>query len=672
MTIPVLTAILGAVAVAALLGAFAHLPPVVSFFICAPSVILFPGIVICALLLPNKTEDYTFPEQLGISFVCGLAPLTVLCFVGIVFKLTIGSLASAYAVFCTALLVLTIAYRAARGRGTAGLCGRSANKVTTIVLLAAAVALALATLWSPRDMDDWFYLAYISDYVEGQHINAADALMGPDFPSPPRVWLGAWWVAEALLSSISGAHPVACHQVYVPLMIFPFAILGVFAFARRVFDSKGAACLACFLQVLFYLSSAYPSDTAGWALFARTAQDKSFAFLVPVAFAASFGLAIIRRSGESKPAPPWRLYALYSLTIITAGLVHPMGLVWSAIILIPLACVEFVLKRRQMAAVLLILLILPFLVCGLMLRPGAGAVSLLEEMEPAGAGGDGEASPLFSPYFPGGPARIHAGDRILHLDEDTYIAHPLLITRYPLAMLGLVLTLACLRWWRGSRAARFLVVLTASVLLLAYVPGIAGLTAGLISRKMLYRLTWLLPCGFAIAFFLTSLGLRLRSGYVIALGLLLLLCRGNPANYFSLMAQTHRSNRPDPDLVQAAHALASEPAPRGVVLSTANTGLMMAAYVSEAYPAFVSPAYSSVYRSARVRTPEEIRKVIALGTIDRDFRDLLREIKCRYVLIRMTRSLARSLESRPAEFRRVYANKVYGLWEVPPPEAARN
>jgi len=656
--------VLGLLTVSAMLGAFAHLPPAAAFFLSVVPVVLFPGTVIYSALRPRGEDGDTFAESLTVAFVCGLGLLLLLGFAGIVFRLRLNTLAISLTVIFAALLLLLISRQVFAGKEPVYADGFGGNRAAVIILVALAILLAAATLWSPRDMDDWFYLAYISDYVEGQPINGTDALMGPEWSSPPRVWFGAWWVTEALFSHISGVHPVDCHQIYLPLFIFPFAVLGVFMLARQVFGSVKVAYLACFLQVLFYLSSACPSDSAGWALFSRTAQDKSLAFLVPTVVASSLGLRFLRRSHIRPEGPGLGLYALYFITAVAAGLVHPMGLVWCAVVLIPFALVELLRDRRRRPATALALLLVPLLLCGLMLQPGAEATSLLEDIAPGPHEGKGLATVL-APHVPGGQVRPVAGDRILSLGENTYIAHPLLVTRYPLAMAGLVLTFAMLVWWRRSRTARFLIVLTAGVLVLAYVPGIASFTAGIITRKMLYRLTWLLPWGFTIAFFLSRLGRGLRWGWVVALVIVLALCRGNPQNYFSLMATTREGARPSPEFVEAALALNAEPAPRGVVLAATSTGIMIPAYASEAYPAFVSPAYSTIFRSERIRTPRDMRKLLAEGFASEEFAGILEGLGCRYVFVRVSTTAGMGLKAREAEYRPVFSNSEYGIWEVP-------
>jgi hypothetical protein len=657
------TVALGLLAISATLGAFAGLPPAAAFFLSVVPVALFPGAVLYSALRPEGEDGATFAEGLTVAFVCGLALLLLLGFAGIVFRLRLNTLAVALTVIFAALVALLILRQILAGRDPVYPGGFSGNRAAVIILVALAVLLAAATLWSPRDMDDWFYLAYISDYVEGQPINSTDALMGPEWSSPPRVWFGAWWVAEALFSHMSGVHPVDCHQVYLPLLIFPFAVLGVFALARQIFGSVKVAYLACFLQVLFYLSSACPSDSAGWALFARTAQDKSLAFLIPTVVASALGLKFLRRSYTRPEGPGRRLYALYFISAVAAGLVHPMGLVWCAVVLLPFALVELLRDRRRRPATALALLLVPLVLCGLMLQPGAGATSLLEDIAPGPHEGRGLAT-VIAPHVPGGQTRPVAGDRILGLGAGIYIAHPLLVTRYPMAVAGLVLTFFMLPWWRESRTARLLMVLTGSVLVLAYVPGIAGFAAGIMTRKMLYRLTWLLPWGFTIAFFLSRLGRRMIWGWVIAIVVMLALCRGNPQNYFSLMAAMREGARPSPEFVEAALALNSEPAPRGIVLAPTNTGMMIPAYVSAAYPAFVSPAYSTIYRSERARTPRDMRKILGEGFAGEDFAGILDDLGCRYIFVRVTSSMATGLRTREAEYRPVFSNSEYGIWKV--------
>jgi len=422
------------------------------------------------------------------------------------------------AVVYACLLVLVVVRPSGASTG-AGVGRLSAGKIGVIVLLAGAIALSATTVTGPRDSDDWYYLAYIGNYVRGEAVNSTDPLLGPQWPAPARAWYGSWWVGEAMICRASGLDPISCHQIYLPLVMFPFAIFACFTLARQIFRSEGAAYLACFLQVLFYLSSVYPSDSAGWALFVRIVQDKSLASRAT--------------------------YFLYSLGVLTAGLVHPMGVVWCAVAVIPFAAVQVVFDRRRERTTLALfgLLLIPLLVTALVLTPGREAASLLEQPVLAAREGKGSEA-LFEPYLPGGRETFKSGDRVLAVGKSLWMGHPVLVTRYPLALLGLLLTIPMALWIRKSITSRYLLVLTLAVLLFAFTPGLAQITSAIVTRKMLYRLSWLFPWGFTIAFLLTRKRPGFRWGWVIAILLALALCKGNPANYTGILRRSALVGRP--------------------------------------------------------------------------------------------------------------------------------
>jgi hypothetical protein len=239
-----------------------------------------------------------------------------------------------------------------------------------------------------------------------------------------------------------------------------------------------------------------------------------------------------------------------------------------------------------------------------------------------------------------------------------------LIFRYPMAVLGLILVFPVCRWLGTSRAARFLIVVTGAVLILGFTPGVTRLTAALITEKMLYRLSWLFPWGFIIAFFLSRIGLRLRWAWIIALVLMLGLCKGNPANYLSLLKGSKQTGRASPELVDAFQALSEQPAPRGVILASANIGVMIPAFVSEAYPAFVSPAYSTGFRSEAVKTNKDMRNLLQRGVLDAEVMETIHELGSRYILIEASRPLANALRHGEDGFEMVYRNRTYSIWKI--------
>jgi hypothetical protein len=253
---------------------------------------------------------------------------------------------------------------------------------------------------------------------------------------------------------------------------------------------------------------------------------------------------------------------------------------------------------------------------------------------------------------------------VLALSENMHIGHPLLVTRYPLAMLGLVLSFALLRYVRQSGAARYLAVLTFSVLILTFVPGVANLTSAAITRKMLYRLTWILPWGLTTAFVLSRVSSRIRWAWLLAAVIALAACRGNPANYFAPLSATRDTARTSPELEEVLHALAAEPAPQGVVFASRRTNLRI--------PGFVGDAYPVTFRYEGARTAEEIRDLFQYGALEGPVRQELEALGARYVIAEKSRSLGRGFE-RGAEWAHpIYGDKDYGLWRIDlPPQSGR-
>jgi hypothetical protein len=515
-----------------------------------------------------------------------------------------------------------------------------------------------------RDNDDWFYLAYIADYLEDLPINSHDALLGPEWTAPVRAWYGSWWVTEALLAKVAGVNPVRCHQVYLRFLLLPMAVVAVFTLARRIFETRKAAFLACFLQMVFYLSSAYPTDSAGWGLLTRIEQDKSLAFFVPVLAASAFGIGILDpriRAGRADRIPTCLFYVL---ALVAAALIHPLGLVWCGIGLLPVAATETVRRRDRASWRNLLMILIPLLVLAAILSGASQeAAGVLEERGSGGGRMAREERPVWDVYLPGESLDFSSGDRMYEVPGDGVIAHPLLVTRFPLALLGLALTFVVARWVRIDFASRYLVVLTASVVFLAFVPGVAAVTARLIHERMLYRLVWLFPWGFAIAMVLTKLRLRLRWAWLIALLLSLALARGIPQNYFRALRGRGLQGRISPELEEVYDALRAEPSPRGIVLASPVPSLMLPAAVEAAYPAYVNPAYTTGGEGERIRSARDLTELLSNGWLD-EVLPVIDDLGCGYVLIERTRPLANTLRRSHPRFRKVFENKTYVLYDV--------
>ncbi len=653
--------IVGLMAVAALTGRLGPTVPSLLRALLSLALILVPGAALTLLIRPGAEERHPL-EGLAVGAAVGLALLSMLGFVGI---LTALSLTALIHIMMGVHLVLAAALTIMLFRSEARLGPREYRKAAVIILVCAAVMLAFTTLLTPRDTDDWFYLAHIRDYVNDIPINSESAFFDNGQPASPRAWYGGWWVAEAMLSRASGVDPVRFHQVYLPILLLPLAVFALFTFARRIFGSEKIAYLACFLQVVFYVSSAYPSDSAGWAFLCRTAQDKTVACLIMVPAVTALALRLWKRVStwewREESRWSWRLWILYAFCLTGSTLVHPMAAVWSGVAIVPFIAIETMRNRKRRTALGFALVLIPFVVSGLILIEGRVAtVSTLEGRE-AGPHEGGGVSSYFDPHFPGSGGRFSAGDRVIALSERMHVGHPLLITRYPLAILGLILTFLLLKYVRQSNAARYLAVLTFTVLALTFVPGLANLTSAVITRKMLYRLTWILPWGLTTAFILKRIARRTIPAWVIAVLLALAVCRGNPANYFASLSATRDSGRTRPELEDVLGALAMEPSPQGVVLGSGQTNLRI--------PGFVGDAYPVTFRTEGQRSHAEIRDLFQTGPLEGLVREEIEALGVRYVIAEKSMSLGRGFMAGTAWTRPIHSNDAYGLWKIEFPDS---
>ncbi len=654
----------GIIALTGILGGLEALPDEIAFIAGAISIILFPGMALHHLIA-RPGREWSLPELVTIWSVGGLASLSVISFAGILLRLRLSSVLWIAGFFYLALIVVVLVDAARTHRGeTRGGRGRSLRpELLGLILVGLAVALAFTTLYTARDNDDWFYLSYITDYLADQPINSQDAMLGPGWPAPARAWYGSWWVTEAMLSKATGVPPVRCHQTYLRLLLLPLAVLALFTLARRIFKTDRAAYLACFLHGVFYLSSAYPTDSAGWGLISRIAQDKSLAFFVPTMAAVALGLRVLSHSGREHTGGRSYGYFVYILAVVAASLIHPLGLVWCAIGLVPIAFVELLGRRDRVALKHFVLLLVPLIVFGAVLSGAREEAAGVLEERGSGSRMQKEEKPLWDIYLPGDRLGFSSGDRTYEVADGRVIAHPLLVTRFPMALLGVVLTFVVARRVRTDFAARFLVVLTGSVGVLAFVPGVAGVTAGYINERMLYRLTWLFPWGLVIALFLLHLRLKLRWCWLIAIVLALVLARGVPQNYFRTLLGGRLQGRVSPELEEVFGVLDEEASPKGLVLASQNPSLMLPALVDGAYPAYVNPAYTTGAKGERIRSARDLMMLLSNGMLD-EVVPVLRDFGCRYILIERSRPLANALRRPDARFRKVFENKTYALYAL--------
>ncbi len=658
---------LGVAAILALLGVFRALPPFLGFFACAVPIIFFPGLAIGELIGASWLRRQALPERLIIWFVLGIGVSASAGYAGLVFHLHLGSLVL-YMIGGYTILALLLALRPA-GEPAPTLVPsppKSSNSKVGVyaAVLAIALGAAILTLVSARDFDDWYYISYMRDYIVGKPLGVGDAIFGMGRPLPPRVWFGGgWWVTVALLARVSGIDPVACQQIYMPLLTAPAGVLALFMLAIRLFGSYRAGLLGCSLQVLHYLAGALPQRSAGWFFFCRLAQDKTVSFFVVAPVVAALAIELIRELTGRKGRTLRDLYRLYLCAVLVAFLIHGMGPVWCGLLVFPFALGEVFSRRDRKSVRTAAIVALPVFACGLVL---AVSRSLLTGFIAApGTEVIHISQAVAAPYLPGGPffkVVETAHPVVWLLQEHIKILNPLYVTRLPLAIAGLVLTFFLIPKLRSDSAARFLFSVTLVALFLVYVPiGVAAFSR-LMSDKLLFRIAWVFPWGLTIAFFLLKLRWRPLITWLIVATIALGLARGNPANLVSPLAKRHSRNRPWPEAVEILNIIGAEPSPQGAVLAPDE--------ISRMIPAFLPDAIPVNFRDEGPIDRENLKKLLTEWRLSRKLFKEIKNNKVRYVVVENGTSVSRTLARKTDGFTPLYKSENYSVFLVKGDEGA--
>ncbi len=650
---------IGVSAILSLARVFSILPPQIGFFIISMSVILFPGFVVTRLLLLREISCFLLPEKLSIWFSVGMGINGVIALVCILLhaKLVISIIALS-ALYLFLILLHIILWRkvvqrvnqrkrAHNFRNDDGLCVRKA--VPIILVAGLGIGASFVTLFTPRDYDDWFYTAYIADFVQGKPIGLEDAIFEQGAP-PERIWFGgAVWVIEAIFSKVSGLHPVDVHQTYFPLFLLPFVTFATLTMARSVFDSLSIAVTACFLQMLFYLSSVFPYKSAGWFVFCRAAQDKSIAAFIIAPVATALALHLLR-------SQYWRrMYLVFITVLITSILVHPMGPLWIALLVLPMRVLELAIgnnvgKAKEIA------LLLPFAGFALALIFAQNAIKEFITAPPQPV----SAMPAFlsNIYLPGsdfGTPLETLSPLVYFKSDNLVILNPLFVTRFPIALIGLMCCLLGLRDLRSNPSARFIVGTISATLVLVFTPPGVFIFSRFIHPRQVFRAVLVLPWGLAIGYVFYRIKVRPLVAFAVVAGLSLGMAKGNPRNYVASFESIRHTNRPQDEIRCALEKLNQQPSPQGRVLAPGDVGRMI--------PAFAPNAYPLNFRERGALSENEMKEINKLRSIDQGFVDRLRSLGVRYILVEKRAPLADALRKANL-FKVIYENNSIILWQT--------
>jgi hypothetical protein len=352
-----------------------------------------------------------------------------------------------------------------------------------------AVYLALyGTLNSPRNWDDYWALAYVTEILSGSH-NLNDPYLGSDVSVQARYQYSLWIWGFAGIARIAGVDPVWLFQEIAPPVLALASIFSIFVLLRCARFDSAVASFGCLAWVAYMVSTNTDPRLHGTFFFVRIAQDKAFIWLVAMPAILGSMLVLMKAAdrvgteedldGRSRAEAGrwlgWGAVASLSLLTLVATFIHPLAVVF-AVALLAATIVATTVEKRLFPTTLASL----------------GALSVIPALLAAG---------FYRLVVPQDVVRVFDTDLAR---ENTYAdVGPLSIADPDMFALLNVFALAwiaiSLYRRRDSQAIRVSAAIYL-VALLIFVPGFADILARVVSADGAWRWTWMLPLAAVLSF----------------------------------------------------------------------------------------------------------------------------------------------------------------------------
>lgn len=219
------------------------------------------------------------------------------------------------------------------------------NKPLLAAILIAMLMLLNGSLFF---VDDWTYLAYITNWQYSPSLDFKEVIFGTDAIDPVRFWLSLYPMGQALISNLSGVAGILLLGSYLEFFLIVIAILSMYYFARELGLGQQTAGLAVLAQVSLYtwiIGGLH--NPAGMWFYQSMSSDKVSAtyILAPVLF--TFTLRYFSQP-SNKTLPPFFLVGW------SVALTHPIILFFTALILTGMAIIFFLLRKISLKALIIV------------------------------------------------------------------------------------------------------------------------------------------------------------------------------------------------------------------------------------------------------------------------------------------------------------------------------
>jgi hypothetical protein len=229
--------------------------------------------------------------------------------------------------------------------------GKMLKSMQNLPLMGALFIGNLMLLSSLFFIDDWTYLAYLTNWQESISLNFNEVIFGANVPDAARFWFALYPMGQALLSDLSNVSGILLFGNYLPFFLVSIAILSMYFFAQKLGLSKRAAGFSVLVHIVLmcWLVGSDQNRLGLWFFKTITEDKTSAAFiLAPVLF--SFLINYIEK-------PVFRNFLLLVLAGLSISLAHPVILFFCEFIVFGLATIAYLRKKLSWQNLVKIILI---------------------------------------------------------------------------------------------------------------------------------------------------------------------------------------------------------------------------------------------------------------------------------------------------------------------------
>ena len=341
-------------------------------------------------------------------------------------------------------------------------------------------------------IDDWTYLAYLTDWQHSTHLNFTEVIFGTTATDPSRFWLALFPMGQALISDLSGIPGILLLGHYLEIYLVIFAILAMYHFARTVGLSRRSAGFSVLIHIalLSWIVGGAHNPVGFW-FFLHMAEDKVSAtfILAPVLFSLLFNF--ISR-------PHKQTYLLVLLAGIGLTLTHPVILFFVVCIVFGVIVVSWLLRRITWLNVIKIIVAIliwtiPYVAVRLSNHPSMANIPYDAEHAEGTLTVDILLNIRSDGFYGMNPEVLMFLDA--NVNPDIYMGYQL-FRAIPIFIIIIAGLIGLAKIKQGNMY--LYILLSVTLILLSLIPYTGRFLGYLVSARMLFRASWFAPLGLGV------------------------------------------------------------------------------------------------------------------------------------------------------------------------------